>query len=96
MIIQKFWALAKDQSWTPQICQLTVFFEVNSCCGLIPSTYMNRYMRGSICKPTWTSENIVKPTLIVSAVTVTCPVQVCKTLLETDQSTIYSEEQRSS
>ena len=65
-------------------------FGVNSLLWPDSSTYMNRCMRGSICKPMWTSANIVKPMLTVSAVTCSCPVQVCKTLLETDQSTILA------
>ena len=67
-----------------QLCS----FGVNSPLWPDPSTHMNRCMRGSICKPMWTPANIVKPMLTVSAGTCICPVQVCKTLLETDQSTI--------
>lgn len=61
-------------------------FGVNSSLWPDPSTFTNRCRRGStqahvdFCKSR-------QPMLTESAVTFTCPVQACKTLRETDQST---------
>ena len=83
-----FWALAKDQELdTSDLPADCVLLGSTPRCGLIPA-HSRTGAREDPRKPMWTSANTVQPMLTVSAVTFTCPVQVCKTLLETDQSTI--------